>query len=79
MTKVNLAEDKTFTLVWRDHAGQGKMLTEENKDEEDLVNLRNPAPIQSHRQMHRLKSGVKGRGMIVANPEQQNPVMQVQV
>jgi len=46
-------------------------LTEENRDEDDLVNLKHPPAIQSHRQMHRLKSGLKGKGLFIANQESQ--------
>jgi len=42
---VNLAIAKNFTLKWVDLAEKGKSLTEENRDEDDLVNLKNPAPI----------------------------------
>ena len=41
-----------------------KPLTEENLDEDDLVNLVNPPPITNHRESHRLvKPIVKGSRM----------------
>lgn len=54
-------EEKTiFTLKWVDEKLK-KPLTEENLDEDDLVNLENPAPIKSHREHHRMvKPIVKG-------------------
>ena len=64
---VNLAIEKSFKLRWRDNSGMA--LTEENRNEDDLCNLKNPPPIQTHRKTHRLKSGIKGKGMIVANPQ----------
>jgi protein-tyrosine phosphatase len=54
-------EDKaTFTLKWIDEKFK-KPLTEENLDEDDLVNKVNPAPIMHHRENHRqVKPIVKG-------------------
>jgi hypothetical protein len=54
-------EEKTsFTLKWVDEKLK-KSLTEENLDEDDLVNNVNPAPIMHHRESHRLiKPIVKG-------------------
>lgn len=55
------AEDKTnFTLKWADEKLK-KPLTEENLDEDDLVNKINPSPIKHHRESHRVvKPIVKG-------------------
>ena len=72
LSRIHMTQEKTFTLQWRDQTQERKGLTEENRDEDDLVNLRNPAPIQSHRQVHRLKSVVKGRGVFIANQESAN-------
>jgi Dual specificity phosphatase, catalytic domain len=54
-------EDKiTFTLKWVDEKLK-KSLTEENLDEDDLVNKINPAPIMNHREDRRnVKPIVKG-------------------
>jgi len=51
-------------------------LTEENRDEDDLVNLKHPPAIQSHRQVHRLKSGIKGKGLFITNQESQSAARQ---
>lgn len=42
-------EKNVFTLKWIDEKLK-KPLTEENLDEDDLVNLDNPSPIKSHRE-----------------------------
>ena len=53
-------EKSVYTLKWVDEKLK-KPLTEENLDEDDLVNLDNPSPIKSHRENHRqVKPIVKG-------------------
>jgi hypothetical protein len=54
-------EDKaSYTLKWVDEKLK-KSLTEENLDEDDLVNLVNPPPIMNHREDRRhVKPIVKG-------------------
>lgn len=54
-------DDKTnFTLKWVDEKLK-KPLTEENLDEDDLINKFNPPPIMHHRETHRqVKPIVKG-------------------
>ena len=53
-------EKEAYTLKWVDEKLK-KPLTEENLDEDDLVNKVNPAPIMHHREPHRLvKPIVKG-------------------
>lgn len=53
-------EKNVFTLKWIDEKLK-KPLTEENLDEDDLVNLDNPSPIKSHRETQRqVKPIVKG-------------------
>jgi len=47
-----LDEKTTYTLKWVDEKFK-KPLTEENLDEDDLVNKENPTPIKSHREYHR--------------------------
>jgi hypothetical protein len=47
-----LEEKTTYTLKWVDEKFK-KPLTEENLDEDDLINLENPSPIKSHRETHR--------------------------
>lgn len=55
-----LDEKTTYTLKWVDEKLK-KPLTEENLDEDDLINLDNPSPIKSHREIHRqVKPIVKG-------------------
>lgn len=48
LSGVNIDEEKNFKLKWVDEANK-RPLAEENLDEEDLVNLVNPPPIQNHR------------------------------
>ena len=67
LAELNIAngfEDKaSYTLKWIDEKFK-KPLTEENLDEDDLVNLVNPPPIMNHREHHRLvKPIVKGSRM----------------
>ncbi len=53
-------EKSVYTLKWIDEKLK-KPLTEENLDEDDLVNLENPSPIKSHRETNRqFKPIVKG-------------------
>ena len=53
LSGINIEEDKNFTLKWVDEANQGRRpLAEENADEDDLINLQNPAAIMSHRETH---------------------------
>lgn len=53
-------EKTTFTLQWMDEKNK-KPLTEENLDDDDLINKVNPPPITSHRETHRqVKPIVKG-------------------
>ena len=54
-------EEKTFyTLKWIDEKFK-KPLTEENLDEDDLINKMNPPPIVNHKENHRhVKPIVKG-------------------
>ncbi len=47
-----LDEKTTYTLKWVDEKFK-KPLTEENLDEDDLVNKENPTPIKIHREYHR--------------------------
>lgn len=44
LSGINLDEEKDFKLKWVDERF-GRPLSEENLDEEDLVNLVNPPPI----------------------------------
>ncbi len=61
LSGVNIDEDKSFTLRWVDEATQQKRsLAEENADEDDLVNLVNPAPIMNHKEARHFKPIVKG-------------------
>lgn len=48
LSKVNIQEEKSFTLKWTDQAAN-RPLSEENADEDDLVNLQNPPMILNHR------------------------------
>jgi hypothetical protein len=59
LSQVNIQDEKDFKLKWTDQAGL-KPLTEENADEDDLVNLQNPPPIMNHRQQRMVKPIVKG-------------------
>jgi hypothetical protein len=53
-------EKESYTLKWIDDKLK-KPLTEENLDEDDLINKINPAPIMHHRETHRqIKPIVKG-------------------
>jgi hypothetical protein len=53
LADLNGQEEKTqFTLKWVDEKMR-KPLTEENLDEDDLVNKFNPPPITNHRETHR--------------------------
>ena len=45
-------EKSSYTLKWVDEKFK-KPLTEENLDEDDLVNKLNPPPITNHREYHR--------------------------
>lgn len=60
LSGVNIDEEKNFTLKWADELPQRRSLAEENLDEDDLVNLVNPAPIKSHREKRSVKPIVKG-------------------
>jgi hypothetical protein len=61
LSGVNIAEEKSFALVWVDEANATKRpLAEEGPDEEDLVNKVNPPPIMNHKETRLLKSIVKG-------------------
>jgi hypothetical protein len=46
-------EKAVYTLKWIDEKQKGRPLTEENLDEDDLVNKFNPPPITTHRETHR--------------------------
>ena len=59
LSGINIDEDKSYTIRWTDQAGV-RPLEEENRDEDDLVNLNNPAPIMNHRQFRQTKSNIKG-------------------
>ena len=53
LADLNGMEEKTqFTIKWVDEKMR-KPLTEENMDEDDLVNKFNPPPITNHREPHR--------------------------
>jgi hypothetical protein len=45
-------EKNSYTLKWVDEKLK-KPLTEENLDEDDLINKLNPPPITNHRESHR--------------------------
>lgn len=77
-------EDKaSYTLKWVDEKMK-KSLTEENLDEDDLINKVNPPPIMNHREGHRsVKPIVKGsrqRQRATSQPPssaQQNPLSSI--
>ncbi len=69
----SLEEKTTYTLKWVDESRK-KPLTEENLDDDDLVNLVNPSPIKHHRESHRLvKPIVKGSRQKQRASSQQPP------
>lgn len=59
LSQINIQEEKEFRLKWTDQA-MNKPLAEENRDEDDLVNLQNPPMIMNHRQQIQVKPIVKG-------------------
>jgi len=67
-------EKQSYTLKWADEGKQKRPLTEENLDEDDLVNKHNPAPIMHHREYHRqVKPIVKGSRVRHRAQSQQPP------
>ena len=59
LSTVNILEGKKFTIRWVDES-KGKDLAEEGPDDQDLVNLVNPAPIILHKQFPEVPSIMKG-------------------
>ena len=69
-----IEEKQNYTLKWADEGKMKRPLTEENLDEDDLVNKHNPPPIMHHRENHRqVKPIVKGSRIRHRAQSQQPP------